>query len=385
MQMKLKIQMEHFCLRKNEKIGDVPRFKAGAGGWFTNALLYGEWYLGLQTAEVAEANEAKLIALFTIFQSPFSLPDHPHPRRLPESRRGRTAGPAPLPALSDLPPPHTGLTNRAIWALAFCVCSSAAAGVSVVVVAAVANEVSPADGTVLHFGQLTDSRVEQVKGITYSLDTLLGIERPGSPTSVIKGGSNMSVVDDYEFPIVNGIDYTLEQLIGGTSSPSTSESQTPTSSASSSSAVILSSSAPTTPASNDVVPHKFGAQTDASVGSDNTEATLVHDASMALQMGVTSGKEVRLRPGNALFFWMIHLAPGDYHRYHSPTAWVVEKRRRFVGDLFSVSPWMAKRLNERIGGKGSGRESIPRRRYGTSAPIPPHSHGKARCRVVRTS
>jgi hypothetical protein len=94
-----------------------------------------------ETAEVAEANEAKLIALFTIFQSPFSLPDHPHPRRLPESRRGRTAGPAPLPALSDLPPPHTGLTNRAIWALAFCVCSSAAAGVSVVVVAAVANEV----------------------------------------------------------------------------------------------------------------------------------------------------------------------------------------------------------------------------------------------------
>ncbi|KAF8161886.1 hypothetical protein BJ912DRAFT_1049819 [Pholiota molesta] len=113
-------------------------------------------------------------------------------------------------------PPHTGLTNRAIWALAFCVCSSAAAGVSVVVVAAVANEqrahaasqqvilVSPADGTVLHFGQLTDSRVEQVKGITYSLDTLLGIERPGSPTSVIKGGSNMSVVDDYEFPSSTG-------------------------------------------------------------------------------------------------------------------------------------------------------------------------------------
>ncbi|KAF8176510.1 hypothetical protein BJ912DRAFT_930720 [Pholiota molesta] len=116
-------------------------------------------------------------------------------------------------------PPHTGLTNRAIWALAFCVCSSAAAGVSVVVVAAVANEVSPADGTVLHFGQLTDSRVEQVKGITYSLDTLLGIERPGSPTSVIKGGSNMSVVDDYEFPIVNGIDYTLEQLIGARRRP----------------------------------------------------------------------------------------------------------------------------------------------------------------------
>ncbi|TFK63688.1 phosphatidylserine decarboxylase [Pluteus cervinus] len=61
-----------------------------------------------------------------------------------------------------------------------------------------------------------------------------------------------------------------------------------------------------------------------------------------------------LRPGHSLFFTVIYLAPGDYHRFHSPTAWVVEKRRHFVGELFSVSPWMAKRLenlfvlNERV-------------------------------------
>jgi len=61
-----------------------------------------------------------------------------------------------------------------------------------------------------------------------------------------------------------------------------------------------------------------------------------------------------VRPGNSLFFTVIYLAPGDYHRFHSPTAWVVEKRRHFVGELFSVSPYMAKRLenlfvlNERV-------------------------------------
>ncbi|PPQ82220.1 hypothetical protein CVT25_008075 [Psilocybe cyanescens] len=232
--------------------------------------------------------------------------------------------------------------------------------------------VSPADGTMLHFGTVQESRVEQVKGITYSLDALLGIERPGSPTStVVPHNRDMSIVDDHEFAIVNGIEYSLEQLIGA-STPSTPGTTTPTSenpSSSSSRTLLGGSSTPDSESqapSDDHVPKKFGDQIDASVGSErNMEETLVHDASVALQMGVktqaaaavrrrsvTSGKHVR--PGNSLFFSVIYLAPGDYHRFHSPTAWVVEKRRHFVGDLFSVSPWMAKRLenlfvlNERV-------------------------------------
>jgi phosphatidylserine decarboxylase len=35
--------------------------------------------------------------------------------------------------------------------------------------------VSPADGTVLHFGEISGERVEQVKGMTYSLNALLGV------------------------------------------------------------------------------------------------------------------------------------------------------------------------------------------------------------------
>ncbi|KAG6836529.1 hypothetical protein H0H93_007075 [Arthromyces matolae] len=213
--------------------------------------------------------------------------------------------------------------------------------------------VSPADGTVLHFGTIKDLHIEQVKGITYSLDALLGVERPGSPASVIATppeyhNRDMSIVDDHEFANVNGIEYSLDQLIGnatpsnGATTPTT-DSDTP-----------LEPGAP---------PKKFGAQVDASVEPEQSiQETLVHDTSVAREMGVSAIKEKlgrsasgkTCKPGNNLFFSVIYLAPGDYHRFHSPTAWVVEKRRHFVGELYSVSPYMAKRLenlfvlNERV-------------------------------------
>jgi phosphatidylserine decarboxylase len=56
----------------------------------------------------------------------------------------------------------------------------------------------PVDGTVLHFGTIQGRRIEQVKCITYSLDVLLGVERPGSILSVAASGHNrdMRLVDD---------------------------------------------------------------------------------------------------------------------------------------------------------------------------------------------
>lgn len=56
----------------------------------------------------------------------------------------------------------------------------------------------------------------------------------------------------------------------------------------------------------------------------------------------------------ALFYIVVYLAPGDYHRFHSPTSWVVEKRRHFAGELYSVSPYLQRTLpglftlNERV-------------------------------------
>ncbi|XP_034486974.1 phosphatidylserine decarboxylase proenzyme, mitochondrial [Drosophila innubila] len=111
--------------------------------------------------------------------------------------------------------------------------------------------VSPADGKVLHFGSASDSRIEQVKGVNYSIEDFLGpIERSG--LSYAKA---------------------LKQ------------------------------------------------QRD-----DSTE----------------------------LYQCVIYLAPGDYHRFHSPAAWQPTVRRHFTGELLSVNPSVASWLpnlfclNERV-------------------------------------
>ncbi|KAJ3319108.1 phosphatidylserine decarboxylase 1 [Boothiomyces sp. JEL0866] len=112
-----------------------------------------------------------------------------------------------------------------------------------------ASLVSPADGRILHFGEVAHDEIEQVKGITYSLNALLG-----------KNPQNKNA---------EGATY---------------------------------------------IPKK----------------------------------------GNSLFFTVIYLAPGDYHRFHSPTEWHIELMRHFAGEMFSVSPSMVKQLrhlfslNERV-------------------------------------
>ena len=65
-------------------------------------------------------------------------------------------------------------------------------------------------------------------------------------------------------------------------------------------------------------------------------------------------KSILYNPKNCLYHCIIYLAPGDYHRFHSPTDWEIFYRRHFPGELFSVNPSVARwlqglfNLNERV-------------------------------------
>ncbi|KAF7409634.1 hypothetical protein HZH68_004015 [Vespula germanica] len=65
-------------------------------------------------------------------------------------------------------------------------------------------------------------------------------------------------------------------------------------------------------------------------------------------------KSLLKNPMNQLYQITVYLAPGDYHRFHSPTDWEIEFRRHFQGKLLSVNPKIARflpdlfSLNERV-------------------------------------
>jgi phosphatidylserine decarboxylase len=196
---------------------------------------------------------------------------------------------------------------------------------------------SPADGRVLQFGAIDSGEVEQVKGMTYSLDALLGISKPdttpnpSNPVSIFtpkSGGPQQSaasfqegdeenIKQDEEFATVNGITYTLPNIFSG---PPQKQPGKQTRDAST----------------------KPKAASEAEVRAD-------------LALGERPWySRLTSEHRTALYYVVVYLAPGDYHRFHSPTAWVAEKRRHFAGELYSVSPYLQRTLpglftlNERV-------------------------------------
>ena len=67
---------------------------------------------------------------------------------------------------------------------------------------------------------------------------------------------------------------------------------------------------------------------------------------------LTSG-DSNSRP-TELYHCVVYLAPGDYHRFHSPADWQITYRRHFPGKLLSVRPtfvsWFPNlfNVNERV-------------------------------------
>jgi phosphatidylserine decarboxylase len=52
------------------------------------------------------------------------------------------------------------------------------------------------------------------------------------------------------------------------------------------------------------------------------------------------------KKGNCLYEVVFYLAPGDYHRFHSPVDWNVHQRRHFPGELLSVNPAVVRKMNK---------------------------------------
>jgi phosphatidylserine decarboxylase len=172
--------------------------------------------------------------------------------------------------------------------------------------------------------------------MTYSLDALLGTATPETspnpslPSNIFKPqdgtpkenktkqreGDEDVIKQDEEFARVNGISYTLPNLFSGPpqKQPSKSMDASTTSKAASEAEV----------------------RADLALGEKPWYARLTQENR------------------TALYYVVIYLAPGDYHRFHSPTAWVAEKRRHFAGELYSVSPYLQRTLpglfvlNERV-------------------------------------
>jgi phosphatidylserine decarboxylase len=54
-------------------------------------------------------------------------------------------------------------------------------------------------------------------------------------------------------------------------------------------------------------------------------------------LGSSIGEFQKIK-NSKLYHAVLYLAPGDYHRIHSPADWIINQRRHFPGTLFPVAP-----------------------------------------------
>ncbi|EGW34782.1 phosphatidylserine decarboxylase [Spathaspora passalidarum NRRL Y-27907] len=190
--------------------------------------------------------------------------------------------------------------------------------------------VSPADGKVLKFGIIEDGEIEQVKGMTYSIDALLGLKhgRLAAPTHSLEvehdSDDETIVRRDEEFAKINGISYSADDLIGG-EGDSTYHM------------------------------HELQYKDEHDGTAMGEEVSISKELSLAAKLTPDPLESLKIaKHSKQLYFAVIYLAPGDYHHFHSPANWVTTLRRHFIGELFSVAPFFQKTLqglfvlNERV-------------------------------------
>jgi len=206
---------------------------------------------------------------------------------------------------------------------------------------------SPADGKVVQFGVIENGDIEQVKGVTYSVDSLLGSESTEKPTSNIAGskdspdtsrhrkreGDEETIRADEEFARVNGISYDLPSLFSGAAKKAPRSRE----------------------GGKTGGPVKENAEDQSVPSRKSSEREVSEDLARSPKASRPwyYPSDTPEQP-TSLYYCVVYLAPGDYHRFHSPVSWVVESRRHFAGELYSVSPYLQRTLpglftlNERV-------------------------------------
>lgn len=183
--------------------------------------------------------------------------------------------------------------------------------------------VSPADGRVVTVTQVNTCKVEQVKGVTYSIQTFLG-----DPTWRVQPKSGST--DNFKVDLVEHLVNKGRKL-------------------------------------KDENENELSIQevTRKKIEKSRTELLTLHPISTFFWGGydfvryLLSPTSARFKtecetmdwddyrncllhnPKNKLYQITVYLAPGDYHRFHSPVHWNVNFRRHFQGELLSVHPKIA--------------------------------------------
>ncbi|GMM32437.1 phosphatidylserine decarboxylase 1 [Martiniozyma asiatica (nom. inval.)] len=172
---------------------------------------------------------------------------------------------------------------------------------------------SPSDGRILSFGKVKGDEVEQVKGMTYKLNALLGTDNNNDDQSEIVHAIGDDSIFDESFH---------HHFHTNTSKEITTRSAT-------------------------------------SSGIAKTEKINIGDQSLhpttaSIYKAAAASNSIAESTNTDLFYAVIYLAPGDYHRFHSPVTWVTTHRRHFTGQLYSVAPYFQRTfqnlfvLNERV-------------------------------------
>jgi len=169
-------------------------------------------------------------------------------------------------------------------------------------------QTSPADGKILYCGAVEGSCLEQVKGVTYSLKGFLGpLDSLPLPSCRNHAASHTKCAT---FTIGGGSSEVFREL-GSVEEFCLAEEGS----------------------LEEVGDHylqSFLEQEEL----EEEEATVVEKKG---EVETCYLQRLLKNPNNRMYQCIIYLAPGDYHRFHSPTDWTVYARRHFPGESGPVT------------------------------------------------